>query len=89
MDFRFCQQLPGKSDKRNRLYAKRIGGEDSFGMDSNGVDEDFVSLFGLKILAGRNFINDDPSDRIIITRFAADRLGYAFPEVLLVEESMF
>ena len=59
---------------------KRIGADDSFGMDSNGVDEDFVSLFGLKILAGRNFINDDPSDRIIITRFAADRLGFASPE---------
>ena len=59
---------------------KRIGGDDSFGMDSNGVDEDFVSLFGLKILAGRNFINDDPSDRIIITRFAAERLGYKSPE---------
>ena len=38
---------------------KRTGGDDSFGMDSNGVDEDFVSLFGLKILAGRNFVNDD------------------------------
>ena len=59
---------------------KRIGGDDSFGMDSNGVDEDFVSLFGLKILAGRNFINDDRSDRIIITRFAAERLGYKSPE---------
>ena len=59
---------------------KRTGADDSFGMDSNGVDEDFVPLFGLKILAGRNFVNDDRSDRIIITRFAAERLGYKSPE---------
>jgi putative ABC transport system permease protein len=59
---------------------KRIGAADSFGMDSNGVDEDFLSIYGLKILAGRNFVIDDPSDRIIITRFGSKRLGFASPE---------
>ena len=60
--------------------SKRIGDDKSFGMDVNGVDEDFVSHYGLKILAGRNFINDDQSDRIIVSRFAADRLGFGSSE---------
>jgi putative ABC transport system permease protein len=60
--------------------SKRIGDDNSFGMDVNGVDEDFVSHYGLKILAGRNFITDDQSDRIIVTRFASERLGFASPE---------
>ncbi len=60
--------------------SKRPGADDSFGMDSNGVDEDFVSLYGLKLLAGRDFVNGDMAQRIIITRFAADRLGFGSPD---------
>jgi putative ABC transport system permease protein len=60
--------------------AKRIGDDKSFGMDVNGVDEEFVSHYGLKILAGRNFVNDDAPDRIMITRLAASRLGFRSPD---------
>ena len=44
------------------------------------MDEDFVSHYGLKILAGRDFVNGDLSQRIILTRFAADRLGFGSPD---------
>lgn len=60
--------------------AKRLGSTESFGMDVNGVDEDFVPLYDLQLIAGRNFMKDDQPDRIMLSRFATVRLGYASPE---------
>ncbi|HEX6222836.1 MAG TPA: ABC transporter permease [Chryseolinea sp.] len=75
-----ASSFPVNQINGSAFNAKRIGAVDSFGMDSNGVDEDFLSHYGLKLLAGRNFLDDELPDRIIVTRSAADRLGYAFPE---------
>ena len=52
-------------------------------MDNNSIDEDFIPFYGLKILAGRNFIKDDKADGVIISRFAATRLGFNSPEEAL------
>ena len=46
----------------------------------NSVDEDFIPFYDLKILAGRTFIKDDNPDGVIISRFAARRLGFNSPE---------
>ncbi len=59
---------------------KRIGADLHFGMDHNSIDEDFIPFYDLKILAGRNFIKDDNPDGVIISRFAATRLGFNSPE---------
>ena len=42
-----------------------------------GVDERFIPFYGLKILAGRNFIKDNPADRrsVILSRQAAKSVG--------------
>ena len=55
---------------------KRPGSNLSFGMDANCVDEDFIPLYNIQLLTGRNFIKDDRKDAIIISRFAATRLGF-------------
>ena len=49
------------------------------GFDYNGVDEGFIPLYGLKLLAGRDFISDDRGDAVIISRIAAERLGFKNP----------
>ncbi|HEX5168949.1 MAG TPA: ABC transporter permease [Cyclobacteriaceae bacterium] len=60
--------------------AKRIGSDLAFGMDNNFVDEDFIHFYGLKLIAGREFIKDDKTDGVIISRYAAARLGFKSPE---------
>ncbi len=55
------------------------GNPTQIGFDYNGVNENFIPLFSLKLLAGRNFISDDRSDAIIISEVAAKRLGFESP----------
>lgn len=47
-----------------------------------GVGDDFISNFGLKLLAGRDFSRDFGTDKkaIILNATAADRLGYRSPQ---------
>jgi putative ABC transport system permease protein len=59
---------------------RRVGTDLSFGMDGNTVNEDYLGFYGIKLLEGRNFIKDDQSNAVIISRFAATRLGFKSPE---------
>lgn len=57
-----------------------------FGLDVNGgVDEHFIDVFGIKLLHGRNFQKNMPSDRnaILLSRYATSRLGFGTPEEAL------
>ncbi len=62
------------------ITTKRIGSDHWFGMDGNFVDEDFIPFYGLNLLAGRKFIKDNQMPGVIISRFAATRLGFNSPE---------
>ena len=77
-----CKYVPG--DNMNfPFWVKRNAGGVLFGFDcSGGVDENFVSLYSIKILAGRNFGSNLPADRrsIMISESASQRLGFASPE---------
>ena len=62
------------------IFIKRNRNGTESGMDSNGgVDENFLGLYGIPILAGRNFQPDKPSDRkaVLISRTASTRLGFS------------
>ena len=63
-----------------QLSTRRIGSDLKFGIKGNTVDEDFLPFYGITLLAGRNFIKDNQPDAIIISRFAATRLGFKSPE---------
>ena len=57
-----------------------------FGMDSNGgVDERFLSFYGVELVAGRNFLPDNLTDRqsIMISKDGAARLGFQSPEAAI------
>jgi putative ABC transport system permease protein len=49
-----------------------------------GVDERFIPFYGLKLLAGRNFIKDNPFDKyaVILTRSSAQSIGYSPGEAI-------
>ena len=60
---------------------RRVGSNIFYGLDSHGgVDENFIPLYKLKILAGRNFIRDEKKASVILSRFASERLGFKSPE---------
>jgi len=62
------------------INLKRVGAELFFGMDGNRVDSDYIQLYGIKLLAGRNFIKGDQPNRILMSRFATTRLGFTTPD---------
>jgi putative ABC transport system permease protein len=69
-----CWKIPG--DLNPGGSARRIGGDFSFGFDCNGVDENFIPLFEVRLLAGRNFIRDERKDVIVVSQVAVERLGF-------------
>jgi putative ABC transport system permease protein len=60
--------------------------EIEFGFDINGgVDENFLNVYGIKLLHGRNFRTDMPADQnaILVSREATVKLGFSLPEEAL------
>lgn len=74
--------MPGDYIGAAKLMHRR-GNTLDVGFDYNGVDERFIPFFGLKLVAGRNFIKDDRSDAVIISRSATQRLGFENPELAI------
>ena len=64
------------------LTLERYSGNDSGGDTNGGVDEKFLPFYGIKLIAGRNFIPGNPSDKrsIIISRTIAEAIGFSTPE---------
>ncbi len=55
---------------------------------NGGVDENFIALYGIKLIAGRNFQASKPADQkaILISELASVRLGFADPTSAIGEK---
>jgi len=72
--------IPGKEITWNPVYGKLVNGTNTEKkIDMIGIDEDFVTTYGLKLLAGRNF--DQPFQKqinqLILNESAVKYLGFA------------
>lgn len=49
---------------------------------NGGVDERFIPMYGITLLAGRNFLADNPADErsVIISKATAARMGWMTPD---------
>jgi putative ABC transport system permease protein len=52
-------------------------------IDGWGVNENYLTLFGIPVIAGRNFAADDRGDVIILSRYATQRLNFSNPAAAL------
>jgi putative ABC transport system permease protein len=76
--------LPVKGSKRNfNTFWKEGKMKEKRGVHAQNwvVDNDYISTLGMKIIAGRNFSKDMPTDSqaVIINKAMADQIGYASP----------
>jgi putative ABC transport system permease protein len=75
--------IPGKQ-REYKTIIKKLGNDvDSTIVRFNLMDYDFLDVFKMKLLAGRNFSKDfsnDPDTAMIITLTAAQQLGFKTPE---------
>lgn len=72
--------IPGKQ-REYKVGLKRYGADDNdiTTMRVNSMDYDFISVFGMKLITGRNFSKEYPNDSdtsIIVTESAAKMLGF-------------
>lgn len=80
--FTVCQSAPG-DNKQGWIGVRRNIGDAGMQVECNGrVDENFIPFFGIKLIAGRNFLPDHPADSnsIIISEGTAARLAFATAE---------
>ncbi len=76
--------IPGKQ-REYKAMVKPYGASDDKLVSTrfNSMDYNFIDVFGMKLIAGRNFseqYTDDPDTSIIITESAAKLLGYQKPD---------
>jgi putative ABC transport system permease protein len=76
--------VPGKQ-REYKATVKKFGdlSSDSVIVRVNSMDDDFLDVFKMKIIAGRNFSRDYPKDEdtsVILTESAVRMLGYKKPE---------
>ena len=60
---------------------RRVGSNIFHGIDTHGgVDEAYIPTFKLKLIAGRNFLQNETKPSIILSRFTSERLGFNSPD---------
>jgi putative ABC transport system permease protein len=71
------------------IAVKRNPNDSQLGIYTNGgVDENFITLYGIKLIAGRNFQANKPADQkaILISELASVHLGFADPTSAIGEK---
>ena len=56
---------------------------EEFSIGAQLGDEDYLSTFGLELIAGRNFIKRDTLDEMVVNAKLAQKLGLNSPEEIL------
>lgn len=75
--------IPGKQREYKTIIKKYGNISDSTTVRFNSMDYDFLDVFKMKLIAGRNFSKEFPNDddtSVIITEKAAEQLGYKTPQ---------
>jgi len=75
--------VPGKQREYKVIIKKYGSDSDSAIVRFNSMDYDFIDVFKMKLLAGRNFSPDfpkDPDTSVIITEKASQLLGFKTPD---------
>lgn len=71
-------------DSRNHWFVgvrrKETAKNDVIAVEYQAVDTSYFNLFGIKVMAGRNFLKSDSLDGAIVNRTLVRKFGFATPE---------
>jgi putative ABC transport system permease protein len=77
-------EVPGRQILWDAGAIRKAGEDESQGKNYQivGIDYDFADLFGVRLVAGRNFSRDFPADKeaLILNETAVKFMGFASPE---------
>jgi putative ABC transport system permease protein len=83
--FCVCTDVPGRQVWWDAGGIRRVGTDDNKNYQIVGIDYDFVSVFDLKFVSGRNFSKEFPSDSsaLILNETAVRWMGFQSPEAAI------
>lgn len=76
-DVTFALSSPtGNSNSHSNFNYAPLNSEDNYDASFKCADERYMDLYGLELLAGRNFVKNDSSDYLIINERTARLMGF-------------
>lgn len=58
------------TNNTDKYFNPIVGKEEMFTVNSKSIDENYLDLFELELISGRNLHSNDPSDHVIVTEIA-------------------
>ena len=68
------------TNNTSKYYNPDKGEENTFTANEKAVDENYLELFDLKLLAGRNLTVADPTDKIVVSESFIRKMGISNPQ---------
>ena len=66
----------GNSSSHSGFNYAPLGSEEPYEANFKTVDENYMSLYGLELLAGRDLLKNDSANRVVINQRVADLMGF-------------
>jgi putative ABC transport system permease protein len=84
------QQVPGTNGWQGQVaYPEGKSGDEAVSVEYMGVDENYIELLGLELIAGRSFSKDHPEELrngLVLNEAAVAAFGWSSPEEALGKE---
>lgn len=83
----YCLSAPlGASNSFTNFWHTSLDKDQEYLANFKAIDEEYLDLFGLKLIAGRGFYKSDSSNTVLINRKISRLLGYTNPEDAIGDE---
>lgn len=68
------------TNNTDKYFNPEIGKEEMFNVNSKSIDENYLDLFEIELIAGRNINSNDPRENIIVTEIALTKFNLGSPQ---------
>ena len=82
----FCSDAPSSDNNWDTNFAFDHRKDEEFNSSLKFADADYFKTFGLRLVAGRSFVQSDTSREVVINETMLHKLGYQKPELILGKE---
>lgn len=74
------------TNNTNTYFSPELGEDQDQRFNVKSIDENYLELFGLELLSGRNVRSNDPKENVIVTELALKKLNLGTPDEALGKE---
>jgi putative ABC transport system permease protein len=80
-----CDVIPAGGTNNGNEMRKSGSKDEYFGNDLLLADEKFMDNLGIKLIAGRNFVQEEPTQNILVNEAMVKQFGYKHPSEIVGE----